>query len=172
MIQFFDFHENYYTGIKGIYFRRILKKIIKIGDLNSKRLLDFGCGRCELKKLLPSVVGYDILPDLSDVADWRNVKFDTVVANEVFYLFSRKELEIFLDELYKCNPKAELIVGISRQGILNNIAKYLGGVKDAYVGTKLSPSEELAVLKDRMNVIDKKTVWFMCNIYLLRFKHL
>ncbi|KKT57853.1 MAG: hypothetical protein UW81_C0004G0026 [Candidatus Giovannonibacteria bacterium GW2011_GWC2_44_9] len=106
-----DFHEDYYAGLKGIYFRRILKAIIKIGGLKNKRVLDFGCGKGELKKLLPNnVVGYDILPDLSDVADWRKVKFDAMVANEVFYLFSKKELENFLEELYKCNPKAELVV--------------------------------------------------------------
>lgn len=172
MILMKDFRKNYYSGLKGFYFYSILKCIIKIGGLRKRdvKILDFGCGVGKLKKLLgDKVVGYDIIPELSDVDDWRKVDFDVVVANEVFYLFSEEELRTFLNELYNCNPKVDLIVGISRQGVLNNFLKILAGQKNAHDGTKLMPYDELRILKDRMKVVKKRTVFFMCDIYLMRF---
>ena len=167
-----DFREDYYTGLKGIYFYRILKTIIRIGELDRRdvRILDFGCGTGKLKQLLgDKVIGYDLLPELTDVDDWWKVKFDVLVANEVFYLLTRPQLENFLAELEQCNPQAELIVGISRQGILNKSLKVLAGQKDAHAGTKLPPQEELAVLQGRMRLVKKKTVFRMCDVCLLQF---
>ena len=63
-----DWTKNfYYGGLKGIYFNRILNKIIKIGNLKSKKVLDFGCGTGNLKKKLGNnVINYDIIPSLSE----------------------------------------------------------------------------------------------------------
>jgi len=54
---------DYYTGIKKIYFNAILRSIVKIGELNNKKILDFGCGTQELKKFIKNkenYIGYDI----------------------------------------------------------------------------------------------------------------
>ena len=168
-----DFREDYYHGLKGVYFFRILEAIIKIGDLRKRnvKVLDFGCGTGRLKELLPGkVIGYDISPELTEIKDWKKAKFDVVVSNEVFYLFSREGLIRLLGEIYKVNPNAELIVGISRQGIINKILSVLAGEGDAHDDTKLSPSEEIKTLKQKMDVIKKKTVFFMCDVYLLKFR--
>lgn len=167
-----DFHEDYYRGFSGIYFRRILRTIVSIGDLTRRpvTVLDYGCGTGRLKKLLGGkVVGYDVLSDLSDVSDWRAVPFDVVVANEVFYLFTREQLEGFLDEVRRVNPRAELIVGISRQGLLNNVAKRLARFTAAHAGTNLSPAEERETLESRMRVTARRGVWFMCDVLRLSF---
>ena len=43
-----------YTGIKNLYFNRILYEIIKIGNLHSveKKILDYGCGEKQLQKII------------------------------------------------------------------------------------------------------------------------
>ena len=171
-----DFRENYYTGLKGIYFYKILEKIIKIGNLKNSdvRVLDFGCGTGKLKKLLPGkVIGYDILHELSDVSDWKKEKFNVVVANAVFYLFTAEELTSFLEELQKYNSNIKMIcVTRKKYPILNNILKYIAGEPDAHADTKLLPKQELDILQKKMRIIKKSDVFLMSNVYLMEFKNM
>jgi len=169
------FKTTEYTGIGGIYLRRILKTIISIGDLDKRnlRVLDFGGGHGMLKKLLPGVevINYDIIKELSDVDDWKSVSFDIVVANAVFYLFNENDLLQFINDLHNKNNKVELIVGISRQSWLNNIGKILLGRQDAHDGTKTPPNDEICMLKSKMEVIRHKSVFMLADIWVLKFKN-
>ena len=168
-----DFRKDYYTGLKGVYFYRILEAIIELGNLRNRKrkILDFGSGVGKLKKLLPGkVVNYDILPELTDVSDWKTVGFDVLVGNEVFCYFTEKELLALLDNIRAHNPKAELVVGMSRQGILNKILMVLANEPDAHADIRLGAKEEISTLKKRMEIIKKKNVFFLCNVYLLRFR--
>ena len=47
-------NEDYYKGFGKIYFEKIIKEIISIGNLkiNEKKILDYGCGVKYLEKLL------------------------------------------------------------------------------------------------------------------------
>ena len=163
-----------YSGLSKFYFERLLKQIIKIGDLHKteSKILDFGCGIGELKRILgrENIIGYDVVPELSDVEDWRLVSFDILVANEVFYSFSEEDLDGLVAELKKVNPNLLLIVGISRQGWLNNIGKLLLGRSDAHSATKLSPRKEVEVLMRKCAIVKSKNVMNLANIYLMRFK--
>lgn len=163
-----------YVGFGGFYSRYLLKQIIKTGDLGKSKatILDFGCGNGELKGLLggSSVIGFDIIPALSDVADWRSVKFDVLVSNQVFYSFSESDLDELLRELKSRDPKLRLIVGISRQGILNNIGKYLLGKSDAHSRTQISPKREKEILKRYCDILQRKRVLGLADVYLLSFK--
>ncbi len=167
-----DTAKDYYLGLKGIYFNTILNTIIAMGNLSSRnvQILDFGCGRGYLKKKLPGkVIGYDIIPAYSDISDWKTVACDVVVVNEVFYLFSEPELKAFLAALRQKNPDVELIVGMSRQGVINKILATITRVPhDA--GTKLKPKDERRILLENMRVLSKRTVFFLCDIYHLKFK--
>src|SRR4051812_32624632 len=102
-----------YTGIEGIYFGKILKTLVDVGDLNHKRVLDFGCGVQGLRKLLThsNYVGYDIDPKLSDVSTLEGVEYDVMVANEVFYEMTAPEIEKILDTV---RPRL-LLVGVGRK---------------------------------------------------------
>ena len=163
-----------YHGVARFYFRYLLKQIIKVGELNKPNIavLDFGCGKGELKRLLNlgNVVGYDIIPRLSDVQDWRDVDFDVLVANEVFYSLEGHELERLLDELKRKNSNLKLVVGISRQGILNNIGKILLGRSDAHSATKIGPKKELQILQNYCDVRRRKNVFFLADILVFTFK--
>jgi SAM-dependent methyltransferase len=166
-----DFRKDYYAGLKGVYFFRILRTIIRLGALDRRdvKILDFGCGTGRLRQLLPEqVTGYDIIPELSDITDWRNENFDVVVANEVFYLFTREELMLFLARLRRANPYAELIVGISRQGFLNKVGAYLADEPDAHLGAKLNPREELDILTKDFDIVDRATVFQLSDVYYMR----
>jgi SAM-dependent methyltransferase len=165
---------TFYSGLSKFYFQHLLRQLAKIGNLARPgiTILDFGCGTGELKRLLAGaqVVCYDIIPELSDMADWRAVDFDVLVANEVFYSFSEADLETLLLELKQKNPAIELVVGISRQGLLNNIGKYLFGRPDAHSATKIGPKKELEILERHCRVNRQKNVMNLANVYSLSFK--
>ena len=51
-----------YEGIFSFYYKKIIKQIIKIGDLKKNtKILDFGCGTRQLEKYLLSnnIINYD-----------------------------------------------------------------------------------------------------------------
>ena len=124
------------------------------------------------KKKLPNinVINYDIIQELSDIVFWNKSDFDVVVANEVFCRFSSDELEQLLCDFKIKNPKLRLIVGISRQSILNKIGKNILGFSEAHEEILLSPHEELNVLRKYMEIINHKSVYFLADVYLLKFK--
>lgn len=168
-----DFSKDYYVGLKRFYFYRILKKIIEIGNFKNReiKILDFGCGINKLKTLLPNkVVGYDIQPELTEIDDWKKAKFDVIVANAVFYLMTEKELKDFLGELYKHNPTLELIFVTSKRNIINKVLKSFASEQDAWADIKLQREDELKILMERMTMIKKINVYFMAEVYLMKFK--
>lgn len=163
-----------YRGISQLYFRHLLEQIARIGNLRrpGTTILDFGCGQGQLKRLLPGVkvIGYDVIPSLSDVPDWRAVDFDILVANEVFYAFKEADLEKLLLELKRKNPKMELVVGISRQGLLNNIGKHLLGRPGAHSATQMGPRKELEVLERHCQILKRKNVLTLAGVYSMVFR--
>ena len=163
-----------YSPITGIYFRKILSTVVRVGKLDRAglKVLDFGCGHGILKKMNPGIdiTGYDIVKDLTEVDHWTSVAFDVVVSNEVFYRFSEPMLESCLREFKSHNNNVELVVGMSRQSIVNKLGSILLGHGDAHDGTKLRPAEEKNVFLRHMEIIDQQTIWGLADIYRLKFK--
>lgn len=163
-----------YSGLAGRYFHYLLSRLIKAGDLAGSRgkILDFGCGMGQLKRRLGAdkVIGYDIIPNLSDVADWRTAEFDTLVANQVLYCFTEAELSSLLVELKRKNPQLRLVIGISRQGVLNNIGKHLLRRPSAHSRTKIGPQREAEILLKHCDLIRRKSVLGLSDVYVLKFK--
>ena len=157
-----------YTGISKFYFLYLLRQIIKIGELSQKecRILDFGCGEGKLKSILGNqVINYDVIEELSDTDNWKKENFDVIVANQVFYSFDSMSLSRLLKEFKKIDKKITLIVGISRQGILNKIGKYILARKDAHNLTKLSPKKEFEIINNHAVLMEKRNILFLTDIY-------
>jgi len=156
---------HYYRGIKVLYFGALLRTLIRIGNLNHHQVLDFGCGTQELRKVLAhgNYVGYDINPQCSDVRSLDGITFDVMVANEVFYEMSEQDIVNTLETL---RPPT-LVVGISRQGILNKVGAALLHPA-AHTKTITPPKKELEILTRSYRIVARKNVWFLADVYLLQ----
>ncbi len=147
-----------------MYFYKLLRTLAEVGELSKSRVLDFGCGPQELKQFVgrDNYVGYDIDRNFSDIDDPSKVVYDIMVANEVFYEMSEREIRKTLETL---KPK-KLLLGISRQGWLNKIGSFFLAPA-ALDKTLILPMRELEILKEYYRVIKHKSVWGLADIYLL-----
>ena len=165
-----------YGFISGVYFRKILKEIINLGNLyqSDKTILDFGCGSGELKKILKksniNVVNYDLKPEYSEISDWREVKVDIFVANQVFYTFSKEELSSLLEELKELFPNLLLIIGISKQKFINRLGAFLLLQFDAHKNTRLTLDLEKKIIENYAQEIQSISVYGLTEVILYKFK--
>ena len=165
--------KNYYSGFTRFYFNSTLESIINIGDLNngSKKILDFGCGFGELKKKVKNTVyNYDKDMAYSDYEDWKILDFNYFVANQVTYLFSKKELIELIENIEKINRETILIIGISKQNLFSKILKNILNFKNAHSHTKLSYKEQTDIFNKKLILIKKIDNYFMNSILLYKFK--
>ncbi|MDD2807588.1 MAG: class I SAM-dependent methyltransferase [Patescibacteria group bacterium] len=165
---------THYRGIQKIYFDAILKALVKVGGLNSadRKILDFGCGTQQLKTFLTNqkYVGYDIVPEYSDVKDWDQVDFNIFVTNETFYEMPSADVEKILIKLSSLKPDCQLLFGISRQGWLNKVGSFFLE-KQALAKTLTLPATEKLIINKFCTIVKKKTVFGLCDIYLAKFKN-
>ena len=131
-----DYRDDYYRGGAKIYFNRILETIIEFGDLRKGGglILDFGCGHGHLKKKLPgaNVAGYDIIPELSEVKDYRRLIPDRIVLSGVLEHLYADEIIALLEEFKLMNPRADLLVYLPTENWISKIAMKLAGKKNAH----------------------------------------
>lgn len=131
-----DYHKDYYRGFSKFYFHKILETIIDFGDLkNEKRLvLDYGCGVGHLKNMLPeaNVIGYDIIPELSDIKDYKVLKPIKIVLSGVLEHMYLDEIERLFQDFQKMNPSAELLVFLPTENFVSKIAMMLAGQANAH----------------------------------------
>ena len=163
-----------YTGLKKIYFKKILKEIIKIGDLkNSKKIvLDFGCGEKQLSKLLKKkIFNYDKNSDLTEISDIYKINFNIVVINHVLMYLNYNEALMLINKIKKKTPKCEFIFGIGRQNFISKIAKTITLNFSAHDDTIMPYEEQINLIKKKFNIIKiKKNIFFMTDIIFANLK--
>lgn len=162
-----------YTGVKKFYFDRVLKGIIIIGNLisSSKTILDFGCGEKRLEFLLKrKIYNYDVNPDYSEIKNYLSINFDLIVINHVLMYFTKTEVEHFFKEILKKNPNCEFVIGIGKQNFLSKILKNLSFNFNAHEGTILNYSEQLDIINKNLNIIRKKNIFFITDLFYAKFK--
>lgn len=162
----------YYNGIKKIYFNKILFEIIKMGSLkNKKKILDFGCGSKQLEKLLKKkIINYDKNKKFTEVSSYKKVKFDIAIINHVLMYMSKNEIKHLFRYLKKNNKNSKFIIGISKISIINKIAAFISFSFKAHSNIKSNVDEQKEIIFDFFKVISKKNIFFMTDIYYLKFK--
>ena len=170
------FNITKYGYISSIYFNNIFDNIINIISRNNKKkikLLDFGCGNSYLKKRSKNkrlkIIGYDVVKELSDVKNWKTVKFDYFVCCHVFVYLKKKKIENIIKYIKNNHPKAKVIVAITKQGWLNKIGAFILNEPNAHTNFNLTPEEEINILCKYMKIIKKKNIFCLTDIYLLEF---
>lgn len=162
-----------YSGIKNIYFNKILFEIIRIGNLNSskRKVLDYGCGEKQLQKILnKKIINFDINPNFTEIENIKNSFFNIIVFNHVLMYMNKKEISELFDNIRKINPKCEFVIGIGKQNFISKIAKTITFNFDAHLGTVSSYEEQLDVVKEKTSIINlKKNIYYMTDIYYTKF---
>lgn len=151
------------------YFFFIYNQIYKlVKSSNKKTILDFGCGKGNLKKLIKDknlkVINYDIVEEFSEIKNWKNCHFNLVVFSQVLMYLEKSEILYIFKHLKKV--KSDLIVVFSNQNFFNKVGSYLLGHYKAHIGTKLKPNEEEKILLENFKVKNYKN-YLLFKIYYL-----
>ena len=167
---------DYYNGISGIYFTKIISNIIKIGKLDEteKIILDFGCGSKVLSKKLykKKILNYDKNPDYSEHVDYRKLYFDIVVFNHVLMYIKKNEIISILESIKKINHNCELIIGIGKEGLINKLAALASLNFTAHKGTLTTYEQQTEILRNYTKILKiKKNIFFMTDIYYVKFNN-
>lgn len=148
-----DYREDYYRGIAKFYFNWILETIIKFGNLRKESglIFDFGCGHGHLKDKLKglNVIGYDIIPELSDIEDYRKLVPGQIVLCGVLEHLYLREIKVLLEEFRGMNPRAVLLVCLPTENWISKIAMRLAGQKNAH-------DDHVSRYKEINEIIEKK----------------
>jgi len=155
------------------YFLSIVNNIIKIADLKNtnQTILDFGCGNKIFSKLLNNkkILNYDINPNLTEIYDFKEYKFDIVILNHVLMYMEPKQIEELFINFKKINPKLKLLIGLGKQNILSKILKTLSLTFNAHEKTKSSFDQQIHVFSKYLNIRNQKNIFFMTKILYAEF---
>jgi len=159
-----DYREDYYHGVAKIYFIAVLEELIKMGNLRQCQgvILDYGCGVGNLKKLLPgkNVVGYDIIPELTDVKDFREVRAEKIVLSGVLEHLYLPEIDTLVQELLSLNPRAELLVFLPTENIISKIGMMMTGSTNAHDDHVSKYKAINEVIERHYKLAERKYIYF------------
>ena len=76
-----------------------------------------------------------------------------------------------LDKIKKINKDVYLILSLGKQNFLSKIAMYLQFKFDAHKDTISSYNTQMSIFFKHCELIKKKSVFFMTDIFLFKFKN-
>lgn len=159
--------------ISNIYFKILYYYIYKFCDKNDK-ILDFGGGKGLLKtflrnKNIKNVVVYDKVKELSEIDNWKNLDFDTMIISQVLYLFKEKEILNLFKEIKEKGVK-KIIIAFSTQSIINKIFAFILMHKDAHKNTMMMPEKEEYLIRQHLNVCKQVNFFGLFKVLKLSLK--
>ena len=157
--------------ISKIYFNFIYKCISKIIIENQKKnILDFGCGTGNLKKKLShtniNIFNYDKDEKLTDIKNWKEIDFDTIVFCQVLMYIDKKNIIEIFKEINNRKKIIDIIVLFSTQSFLNKIFALLLGHFSAHKNTTTLPMEEEEICLENFILVKRKNYFFFKLLYL------
>lgn len=166
-----DYREDYYRGLGGIYFRRVLKMVIELGKLETENglILDFGCGVGHLKRVLgKNVMGFDIIQELSDVKDYRKLRPRVIVCNNVLEHFDLDKVEKTVQEFRKMKPD-RIVTATPTENWLSRVGMALTGENAAHSDHKSKLADINRTIEKYCSLIERKRVMTMSEVSLWKF---
>ena len=140
------------------FFRLKFKKIIKLANLKKTDfILDFGCGDCWLKKILPEykIIGYDLNPKQTEIEDYTKLRPDKIFVIDVFEHIPKEEIEKILKNFKKMNPDFELITSIPTENWISRKIRRLVGKREK-APDHITPIEQIwPILTSELRLIKK-----------------
>lgn len=159
-----DYRQDYYRGLAKVYFNRILATIIKFGDLKKEKglILDWGCGLGYLKRKLKdnNIVGYDIIPELSDIQDYHNLKPAQIVLNNVLEHLYPQEVRKILTEFQQMNPRVVLLVCLPTENWVSKIMMRLANCKNAHADHVSGYKEINKIIEEKYSLAKRCYIFF------------
>ena len=169
-----DYSEDYYNGIAGIYFRRVLRTIISMGKLRKRDglILDFGCGVGHLKAALPTkhVIGYDIIKEVTDVDDYKHLKPEVIVCNAVLEHLSLDELKEVVSDFKTMNRDVLILTALPTENFISKIGMVLTGYTTAHDDHKITLKQATNYLLSQCDRVGRKKIFTMMEVSAWRFK--
>ena len=163
-----------YKGFKKIYFDKIIKEIIKIGNLESTnfKILDYGCGEKRLEQnLKKKILNFDINQKYSEISSFLDKNFDIMIINHVLMYMSRDEINQLFNEIYSVNSNCQFIIGMGKQNLFSRFAKNITLNFSAHKKTSSSYHEQLDQFRDKTIIIKEKLrIFGITDIYYCKFK--
>ncbi len=163
-----------YKGFKKFYFDKILKEIIKIGnlELTNFKILDYGCGEKRLEQnLKKKILNYDLNEKYTEISSFLDKNFDIMIINHVLMYMSRDEINKLFNEIYSVNSNCQFIIGIGKQNLFSKLAKNITLNFNAHSGTISSYNDQYKIIENKMKIIkEKRNIFFMTDIFLTHFK--
>jgi hypothetical protein len=161
-------HKN---PIVRFYFRLKFNKIKRFAGIKKNDLiLDFGCGDKWLKKVLKgyNVIGYDLNPKQTEVADYRTVHPDKIFLIDVFEHIPLEGIKKILNDFKKMNPDFELITSIPTENLISRKIRRLVGKQERAPDHVTSLKEIWPLLKKEMDLVKKDN--FMTIAWIAKFR--
>jgi SAM-dependent methyltransferase len=160
--------------IVSLFSKLKVKLAVRIAGLKRNDLiLDFGCGSGWLKNNLRkqgyNVVGYDVIPEQSDIKDYKKIRPDKIFVLDVFEHIPKEEIGKIIEEFKLMNQNFELITAIPTEGFFWKLARKLAG-KSEKIEEHITPLKEiLKIINGKLILIKKFN--FLTLSYIAKFKN-
>jgi hypothetical protein len=124
-----SYNMPYESSLLSWHYNHILKQTVKAAGLRgNEKVLDFGCEGQFLKRFLPGrvkYIGFDIVPEHSDVKDYRKLKgIEVAFCLNVLDHLQEKELAGLLKDLRKMRVK-KFVVAMSNNNWVCRLLEFL-----------------------------------------------
>ena len=108
------------------------------------------------RKLQKTVVGYDIIYELSDVEDYTTLKPAAIVCNAIFEQLDKDELETTFDNFRKMNIHGRLITSIPTENWCSKVGLIITGLKTAHDAHKINLKQINEILSKKCILLKRK----------------
>ena len=163
-----DYNKNNHWGPFSFYFGKIIDGIINFLPEKYDTILDFGSSFGALKNKLNNgkVINYDIIPECTDVKDYRTVRPDVIVCSHILEHLSRDEIIRLIKDFLLMNPQHLLITAIPTENLISKLLAFIAtpliGKSHEFHKTKIEEIQE--ILHNNYNLIARKNIMTMTII--------